>query len=361
MRRATRLLMLAAVFCGVARGTLGQHALDLSAVGAFAGYAGGGYSQPVAPFSQGGTIETWVFAEPISTGETRIIASCENDYWLYFLDDGSLGVRMELGAGNHQVYGTAPGLLALGEWQHVAFTYDQSIARFYLNGTLVADAPTSGGPIWGAQTIQFGCWSHAPNDVHFLFMRGKLDNSRVWSTVRSEAEIQATMQQEGVSAPGLTASWTWDESDLDTIASVTCPLSPAAGFAAPGPLDVVGEWIDLGLGLAGTSGTPVCSGVGFLMGGDPVEVLVANARPLAFSWLVLGLANISAPFKGGVIVPSPDLPLPFVTNGAGEAALSAMWPAGVPSSATFYAQWWIQDPAGPKGFAASNGLAGTTP
>jgi hypothetical protein len=340
----------------------GQYALDLSQNDAFAGFAGGGgYLPDVVPFNQGGTIETWVFPEAELTGEPRVIASSENDYWLFFTDDGVFAARLELGAGNYVEYGTGPGTIELGKWQHIAFTYDQSSAKFYVDGQLIAHAVTVGGPIWGAHTIQFGCWSFAPNDQHFLFMRGLLDNTRVWSSVRAEAEILATMMIENVSDPSLIASWTWEQTDLDLVSGLVCPLSPGAGYVAPGALDPVGEWLDLGNALAGTAGLPSCEGTGFLAGNDPIALNLANARAFAPSWLVLGLSDLSAPFKGGVLVPMPDLPLAFTTDGFGEAELSALWPPGVPSGESFWSQWWVQDPVGPKGFAASNALKATTP
>jgi hypothetical protein len=36
-------------------------------------------------------------------------------------------------------------------------------------------------------------------------------------------------------------------------------------------------------------------------------------------------------------------------------------PAGAPSGVTIHAQFWIVDAGGPKGFAASNAVVGTTP
>ena len=45
----------------------------------------------------------------------------------------------------------------------------------------------------------------------------------------------------------------------------------------------------------------------------------------------------------------------------GEVSFAATWPPGVPAGFSIYTQWWIEDPTGPVGFAASNGLQGTTP
>jgi hypothetical protein len=77
---------------------------------------------------------------------------------------------------------------------------------------------------------------------------------------------------------------------------------------------------------------------------------------------VLGFTNSSVPFKGGTLVPSPDVLIgPFPLDGAGSLVLSAPWPAGLPGAFSTYLQEWIVDPAGPVGFAASNALSATTP
>ena len=40
---------------------------------------------------------------------------------------------------------------------------------------------------------------------------------------------------------------------------------------------------------------------------------------------------------------------------------SFMWPAGLTSGATIHFQYWVQDPGGPQGFAASNAVVITVP
>ena len=61
------------------------------------------------------------------------------------------------------------------------------------------------------------------------------------------------------------------------------------------------------------------------------------------------------------MVPDADFLLPAFTDPLGGAHLAGRVPAAMPPGYSIYFQWWIQDPAGPKGFAASNALAGTTP
>ncbi len=123
--------------------------------------------------------------------------------------------------------------------------------------------------------------------------------------------------------------------------------------------DLLGEsftW--LGQALAGAGGLPVLATLGNLVPGSPVAFVLSQARPNAAVFPVVGLAGPSVPFKGGVLVPSPDLVLAgLVTDAQGGLTLPATWPAGIPPGFAFWMQEWIVDPAGPAGFAASNALA----
>jgi hypothetical protein len=121
-------------------------------------------------------------------------------------------------------------------------------------------------------------------------------------------------------------------------------------------------WADWGAALAGTHGEPALSGAGELLAGQLVSLSLSNALENAPATLVIGLSAIEAPFKGGVLVPAPDvLIFGLVTGSNGELDLSSPWPSGLPPGFTIVFQYWVSDPAGPQGFSASNGLSGTTP
>ena len=129
-----------------------------------------------------------------------------------------------------------------------------------------------------------------------------------------------------------------------------------------GSLTINAAWYDLGNGLAGTTGTPLMTGDGTLKGGDLVTLTLSNALPNSSSALIVGLAQINAPFKGGTLVPSATIiffGLPV--DAVGQQVLAAPWPNGLPSRFSFYFQHWVTDPAGPFGFSASNGLEAVTP
>jgi hypothetical protein len=88
---------------------------------------------------------------------------------------------------------------------------------------------------------------------------------------------------------------------------------------------------------------------------------LAGAKPFSPSWLVVGVSALNAPFKGGVMVPFPYFGFQLLTDFFGAAAFGGLWPGGVPTGFVTYFQWWMLDPGGPQGFAASNALAGTAP
>lgn len=122
-------------------------------------------------------------------------------------------------------------------------------------------------------------------------------------------------------------------------------------------------WADSGGALAGTSGIePQLAGSGTLQPGAPGALVLTDARPLSPLWLIIGTAELSAPFKGGVMVPAPLAVLPLATDASGEMSLSwSAWPTGLPAGLEILFQAWVIDPAGPKGWAASNGLQAILP
>ena len=120
-------------------------------------------------------------------------------------------------------------------------------------------------------------------------------------------------------------------------------------------------WTDLGQALAGGAGTPTLDATGSLADGTQLVLDLDGAAPSAPTWLVAGLSALSATFKGGVLVPAPDILAPLITDANGRVSLVGTWPLGVPTATTLFTQFWVQDAGGPAGYAASNAQLGTTP
>lgn len=123
-------------------------------------------------------------------------------------------------------------------------------------------------------------------------------------------------------------------------------------------------WVDYAQGLAGTHGEPVLCGAGTLLPLDPLTLTLTNALESTTAWLTFGTATLTAPFKGGILVPDinpPGFVLPLPTGPTGTIPIAETWPdLGVGGFSIFF-QYWIQDPAGPVGFSASNAIEGVVP
>ena len=113
--------------------------------------------------------------------------------------------------------------------------------------------------------------------------------------------------------------------------------------------------------LAGSAGLPHLAGSGSLEAGSPTTLDLTQALPGATAWFVAGKSALGMPFEGGVLLPNPDVLMLRLVDASGAVQLAFNWPNDVPSETALYVQAWIQDPAGPAGYAASNALSLITP
>lgn len=119
-------------------------------------------------------------------------------------------------------------------------------------------------------------------------------------------------------------------------------------------------WSSLGVGLAGTNGTPQLTGFGTLRAGEPFDVSLVSARGNALAVTGLGVDVAMLPLLGGVLVPQPLLVIDHATDAAGSSLLRTVFPAGL-SGVHLYVQSWVLDPAAVQGVAATAGLHGIAP
>jgi len=126
---------------------------------------------------------------------------------------------------------------------------------------------------------------------------------------------------------------------------------------------LVGRWTYLGQGLAGFGGEiPRLFGGGTLDGGIPFQLELVDARPLATTNLVIGAAELGAPFKGGIMVPAVDvLAAGLPVDADGRLSITLTLPLGVPAGVPLWFQYWTADADGPAGFSASTALRALTP
>jgi arylsulfatase A-like enzyme len=118
-------------------------------------------------------------------------------------------------------------------------------------------------------------------------------------------------------------------------------------------------WLPLSEPVWGSAGAPLLAGTGQLVPDADIEITLSQALPDAMAMLIVGAEHLSMYFKGGVLVPRPDLLLFMVVPTEGTLTLTSRWPAGVPAGFPILFQYWIQDPGAINGWAGTNGLAAT--
>lgn len=122
-----------------------------------------------------------------------------------------------------------------------------------------------------------------------------------------------------------------------------------------------GRWNDRGQALAGSTGAPRLAAEGPFVDGPGIFLHVERALPVTLGIWVAGGGEVMVPVLGGVLVPSPDVLLAFVTDAHGRATFAPVMPGPVPSGAALVLQVWLLDSGGPAGFAATNGMATLAP
>ena len=154
------------------------------------------------------TVSLWL--KPNGTGGQFIINKGENaitgvGYRIY-LDSTTLWADTFVPT---RVYSS--GTVTIGAWQHIAFTYDGTIQKLYVDGNLVDSDAQSGTLETNDDPLLLGCRLYNSNESDFY--EGELDEVRIWNITRSQAEIQDDMNRAlGGTETGLVSYWQLNES-----------------------------------------------------------------------------------------------------------------------------------------------------
>ncbi len=171
---------------------------------------------------------------------------------------------------------------------------------------------------------------------------------------------QATTFLPGHNLGGLVLEDLDGDSDTDIAA-----IDPVAGMTFILENLVRTPWQDLGQALPGTHGNPCATGTGSLEGGALVTFRLRNALENSAALVLASPTPLNMPAAGGLVVPDYTAPGAIITvvptDAAGNHRVDIPWPLGLPPGLTLYIQYWMGDPMGPMGVAASNALLLTTP
>ena len=188
------------------------------------------------------TIEAWLLpSESMSASSGFIFA--KTDMFQYELSSGTYQVTYN-GSGTGWRTTLSTTIKArFGEWQHVAFVKNTNTLSFYFNGNLayqVTDAtnvPTNLNSTNTYTSIGSNPWngsSNQPSPQANLFAGG-IDEVKVWSTARSQSEIQSGMHSKiSSSASGLISYWDFNGAASSTIYDRKGTLNMTA-YGTPSP------------------------------------------------------------------------------------------------------------------------------
>ena len=85
---------------------------------------------------------------------------------------------------------TSSTSLTPGVWSHIAATYDGTTVKVYINGLLTQSAAWTNGLTDSGTNLLLGARSGT------TFYLGQMDEVRVWTVARTQAEIQESMCQD---------------------------------------------------------------------------------------------------------------------------------------------------------------------
>jgi len=168
------------------------------------------------------TFEAWVFAYgqgPFRANIARLAADFGAGYLFTWQWNGAGKIELRIGQatnGDVIVQDPTPNTTYALQWTHVAFTYSVSAnsVKVFVNGVQKASAPAVGPLRYSNSDLYIGNTPFgADNDFD-----GRIDEVRMWSVARTQAEIAANMSKRlNAPQPGLVAYWRFDEGTGQTV------------------------------------------------------------------------------------------------------------------------------------------------
>ncbi|MBK7403263.1 MAG: hypothetical protein IPJ41_01185 [Phycisphaerales bacterium] len=160
------------------------------------------------------TVEAWVRPtklDPLYTAGVVTYGSQTRssfDFGIGQASDPRLRFFINYGQGQSTIVGTQP--VAMGEWQHLAATYDGHTARLYINGELDAERVLGAAILPSGPDALLTIGDDAPGASEFV--GGSFDEVRLWDVARTRQEIVDSMFTPlSGDEPGLIAYYDFDE------------------------------------------------------------------------------------------------------------------------------------------------------
>lgn len=156
------------------------------------------------------TITLWINVQSSTDGAFRTIigkdvspAGQPRNFGVYIKDSGVLGVNYT--SGGSWSSAEADIVVSDGQWHYIAFTYDGSSLRSFVDGQLSAETASTNVPDNNTEPVRVGRWGGARGD----FMNGVVDEVAIYSEALAEDAIQNMMTGPSAVEPSSKLAATW--------------------------------------------------------------------------------------------------------------------------------------------------------
>ncbi len=166
------------------------------------------------------TLEAWI--KPQKNSDYGVIAGRDGEYMLTIGPDNKIyytitNTQFEFNRINTDY--TIP----LDKWTHIAFTYDNGLIKTYVNGELIYSYDSIGTIRDQALLVNYDEFHIGNRQYQNLnYFKGEIDEVRVWNVARTQAEIQANLNQKLLgNEQGLVGYWNFEETSGHIINDLT--------------------------------------------------------------------------------------------------------------------------------------------
>lgn len=143
--------------------------------------------------TQGITMAGWFYSDDLSYGQGMMgFRGGATEFYLIQIGDGKLESRYKSSTGFYEYVAPANSIIPQ-VWQHLAWVFDGSAVKLYINGNLKGSKAASG--VMTDATVPFGIGKSILGGYNFVF-GGRADEVSVWKRGLTQAEIQNMMNNE---------------------------------------------------------------------------------------------------------------------------------------------------------------------
>ena len=137
----------------------------------------------------GMTLEAWVRPATLGSAWRTVLfkAQADNHVWALYGSDGTRP-RAEAFIGSDVFQAAGTGALAANQWAHLTATYDGTLLRLYVNGTLATSTTVEGSLLTSTGDLWIG-----GNPVWAEWFSGLIDEIRVYDRALTGEQIAADM------------------------------------------------------------------------------------------------------------------------------------------------------------------------